>query len=178
MFEKCKVVMLPTNQKTSIFLSKRDNRLHYWFKGNTPNNVDNYQHLYILSHSKIKKGDWCIMLDDLGNVFSSKPQQFLGEKENHSLNNNLRKIIATTDTLSDYKAGIEAGLFLPQSSESFIKEYVEEYNKGNVITKVVVEYEKQCTELKPKINEDNTINIKQIKNSWSREEVLNLLIKL
>lgn len=42
-----------------------------------------------------------------------------------------REVLATTDT----------SLNLPQPSKQFIEKYIEEYNKGNVITDVLVEYE-------------------------------------
>ncbi len=104
------------------------------------------------------------------------------------------KIIATTDislTITNYNNGTWS--YLPQPSQQFIKQYIEEYNKGNVITKVEVEYwcgetncncatrQQDCFRAKQnqviKINPDNTINIKPIKDSWSREEVIELINK-
>ena len=79
---------------------------------------------------------------------------------------------------------------LPQPSQQFIQKYIEEYNKGNVITDVLVEYELVSNEeyflntINPdddvpyfderlKINsKDNTITIKKVKDSYSREEVI------
>ena len=45
------------------------------------------------------------------------------------------KIIATTDIslVKEYN--------LPQPSQQFIQKYIEEYNRGNIITDVLVEYE-------------------------------------
>lgn len=128
-------------------------------------------------------------------------------------------------------------IITPQIPQSFIEHYISEYNKGNIITEVMVEYEfltmykgkldyndiilntecynydynkvykksklgrfhkgivkerftncngtfitengeKQFCTLKelyfnvPKINSDNTINIKPIKDSWNRKEVI------
>lgn len=72
---------------------------------------------------------------------------------------------------------------LPQPSQSFIEVFIREHNKGNVITEVMVEYEEisnnktndfgknQIYYQKLKINPNNTINIKPIKDSWSREEI-------
>ena len=82
--------------------------------------------------------------------------------------------------------------FLPQPSTSFIEKFVEEYNKGNVITEVLVEYEysyrknddgenigfKVHEPLMLKINpKDNTITIRKAKDIWNREEVIELLHK-
>lgn len=81
---------------------------------------------------------------------------------------------------------------IPHPSQSFIEKFVEEYNKGNVITEVMVEYEYSYRKnddgedigfpvhepLVLKINpKDNTITIRKIKDSWSREEVIELLHK-
>ena len=67
-------------------------------------------------------------------------------------------------------------------SDSFISKYIEEYNKGNQITDVLVEYKwngGRAGDYKmiPKIDSDNTITIKKVKDSYSREEVINLLYK-
>ena len=79
---------------------------------------------------------------------------------------------------------------LPQPSKQFIQQYIEEYNKGNFITEVEVEYE-ELNEPKTgtgktniainkifhnglKINYDNIINIKSIKESWNKKEVIEL----
>lgn len=106
---------------------------------------------------------------------------------------NVRKIIATTDTsLEIVSKGINPVYEkLPQPSQQFIEKYIDSYNKGEIITDVLVEYEEMAGEelgvdpayypleerLKLKINpKDNTINIKITKESWNREEVRQLLI--
>jgi len=147
-FKRAKVVMLPTNEKAEKCLMLRHNRLSYqpnyltqeWLKYNDATS----HHIYITSNDEIKEGDWCIMLDDFGNVFS-KPQHYNNPKTQY-LNKGLKKIIATTaiictgynketsKTFNDYQ-------YLPQPSQSFIEKYVEEYNKDNIITDVMVEYE-------------------------------------
>lgn len=77
-------------------------------------------------------------------------------------------------------------LRLPQPSQSFIEKYVEEYNKGNIITEVMVEYTDwsetfngvymEENEEEWKVNpKDNTITIRKIKDSWNREEVISLI---
>ena len=81
---------------------------------------------------------------------------------------------------------------LPQPSQSFLEKYVKAYNEGKPITKVMVEY---CYSYRKnsdgnnigfpvheptilKINsKDNTITIKPIKDSWTREEVKQLIYK-
>ena len=108
-----------------------------------------------------------------------------------------KKIIATTDKslgLSDVgKQGYSTDEFnpiLPQPSESFIKEYIESYNKGEVVKDVMVEYDRESVigaNDKPQYTnnhilyvnpKDNTITIKKIKDNWDREEVSILLAEL
>ena len=105
---------------------------------------------------------------------------------------NCKKVIATTDTSLKIKHQHSPYLRdwnLPQPSQQFIKEYIESYNKGEVITYVLVEYELKMihngrinsnTKIweEVKVNpKDNTITIKPIKDSWSRDEVKDILSK-
>ena len=75
---------------------------------------------------------------------------------------------------------------LPQPSEGFLNKFVEEYNIGNIITEVLVEYVETDQVVKRfegdegydssmttlKVNpKDNTITIKKAKDSWTREEM-------
>ena len=106
-----------------------------------------------------------------------------------------REVLATTDTSlkidnPNYDIGRLAYITLPQPSQQFIQKFVEEYNRGNIITNVLVEYELVSNEeyflntINPdddvpyfdenlKINpKDNTITIKKVKDSWTREEIL------
>lgn len=87
------------------------------------------------------------------------------------------KVIASTDK----------SLGLPQPSKSFIDKYITEYNKGNIIEDVLVEYclratcdcdfndMCKCGDMKPmmlpKISKDNTITISKVKNQFSFKEV-------
>lgn len=177
-FKKTKVVMLPTNEKASLKLGQ--NRL-------LVNNTFGYdshftnQHLYILSDEEIKEGDWFVGFAD-GSIkpFVMQADESTIEINNWQLNkkgySSNKKIIATTDE-SFY--GGELCLF-PKPSQSFIEKFVEEYNKENVITEVMVEYEpigaysnpKYDSDYRLKINpKDNTITIRKVKDSWNRGEV-------
>jgi hypothetical protein len=132
--------------------------------------------LYVLSDEKIEKGDWRI------NYLEHNCITPIGVSQEGSG----KKIIATTDKslllpipeeLMEYPHSYTQKS-LPQLPQSFITHYINEYNKGNVITKVMVEYDEELTidgnadtyaELH--INSDNTINIKSAKDSWSKEEM-------
>ena len=89
----------------------------------------------------------------------------------------------------DIESGIDVSNKLPSLSQSFIEEYVSEYNKGNEIEEVMVEYEEYCInnipkqdhtcvnkDLRIKLNPNNTINIKRVKDSYTKEEVIKLMV--
>ena len=131
--------------------------------------------------------------------------QFLFDDKSQIDMDYCKKIIATTDTslkIHHFNKGVFKNLeyLLPHPSQEFIETYVKTYNEGNPITEVIVEYEiicgrcysntdecwsaKECSRktdfpdiVKLKVNSDKTINIKPIKDSWSREEVKQLLNK-
>ena len=176
MLDKKKVVMLPTNEEAKMWLNKFSNQLHIDTveKENHENAIN--QHLYFLSSEEIKEGDWCF------NIVNGKVL-----KADHDVNYEqdiVKKIIATTD--SSLRIGkLEVGgkiEHLPQISQSFIEIFVEEYNKDNVITEVMIEYKEPYNKLvgskigsnighftlteenkyRLKINANNTINIKPI----------------
>lgn len=201
MLKKCKVVMLSTNEKAecrtgyykdviNLNNSKYDKSLEL-FRSTDGINIPNPQHLYFLSDEEIKEGDWCIL--NLGensrpvkikSLNSGHPVFTVDIGEGYAKLENLKKIIATTD--SSLRIGkLEVGgkiEHLPQISQSFIGIFVEEYNKDNVITEVMIEYKEPYNKLvgskigsnighftlteenkyRLKINANNTINIKPI----------------
>lgn len=162
------------------------------FKDDAFKSNDN-QHIYITSDEEIKEGDWYLYkrsfldgtvktqeqydnadwllkkCDNKEETSYTKRAQFGKNSENSIAG--CYKIIATTDeslTIGEEdswknRKDILYPNKLPQIPTDFIKLYVEEYNKGNVIDKVLVEYQKY---FKPgeviyelKLNSDNTINI-------------------
>lgn len=189
-FKKSKLVMLPTNQKalnlTQIVMF--NNKLYSCYSSNYPYDEAVFQHLYILSDEEIKEGNWFVNLTS---------QRIYQNDMGLNLSNNYpneQKIIATTDKSLIFKkdiiGGFETNIAFPQPSQSFIEKFVEEYNKCNIITEVMIEYvvmnkgydkhkdypygECDILKINPK---DNTITIKKVKDSWNREEVINLLYK-
>ena len=114
-----------------------------------------------------------------------------------------REVLATTDTsliINDWlktkenniQGEYESSNYLPQPSDQFIQKYIEEYNKGNIITDVDVLYESYCkhgnncpskgdynkqhlcdVDYRLKVNmENNNVTIKKIKDNWNREEIV------
>lgn len=119
-------------------------------------------------------------------------------KYDYASSNSCLKVIATTDSsllettvnIGDYKRNpnyIKAKTSFLLIPQSFIDKYISEYNKGNKIEKVMVEWLRSSDghydendvwhwkELGPKLNSDNTINIQILKDNWNREEVINML---
>lgn len=189
-FKKAKVVMLPTNDKSLGVIVKHKHvnpnllttNINEDFIGN--NNKYQAYHLYITSDDKIKESDYIhttnIPIEKVKEIIKDYSTQKGYESLYICENGNqykpcevYGKIIATTDT----------SLNLPQPSKEFIEKYVEEYNKGNVIEDVLVEYEmnipKEATKFpefkvetvrcvweddyRLKIDKNNTITIKKVK---------------
>lgn len=159
-------------------------------------------HLYITSNDEIKEGDCCIYQHPKHdrkivtrivkwNYSESKAYE-VHHEEGFGVKEGYKKIIATTDKSlweHDDTVSYPRTKKFPEPSKHFIKKYIEEFNKGNVITKVMVEYEPYCIESKNdinlnpkrfqgvKVNSANQIIISKIKDSWNKEEVINLLEK-
>lgn len=190
-FKRAQVIMLPTENKTYIgkFLENEPYlALYSWYlKSLNIKEQRQGQHLYIISDDEIKEGDWC--LNENNNIF-----QYIGGL----LLPTDKKIIATTDTSLKYFIDSKGNKseheltkngyieFLPQPSQQFIEKYIESYNKGNIITDVLVEYEllgheeipSELWEERYKVNpKDNTITIKKVKDSYSKTEIIELFKK-
>ena len=197
-FKRARVVILPTNQQTKYLMVYSDvqkTKGKLILNGLKNDEYKEYQHLYIISDDEIKEGDW----------FYNIHSKIVGRAAfNFGKDELAKKIIATTDTSllidtyinqgdtvkgdliikrgSDYTTGLKGRINLPQPSQQFIEKYIEEYNKGNIIEDVLVEYGKEYVDEKDaygydklKINpKNNTITIKKAKDSWTREEVIEL----
>lgn len=204
MFKEHSIVMLSTKKAVfpkCIWLGRISGELHLDYsypEGKICDPIDHSmlpQNLYILSDETIKEGDWYYSLYHETILQCSHKNQAISLNILYGNNVNKGKVIATTDK----------SLKLPEPSEGFIKAFIKAYNSGNSITKVMVEYEYAkymqnsygcgCTEgfqelcannidgqdlckiaIKLKLNsKNNTITIKKIKDSWSRDEVLKLV---
>lgn len=232
-YQKCGVVMLPTKEKAEICLwtkilfnsgyCNKKNQIGSMTIGTySKHDIEPInQHLYITSDDKIQDGDWYI--DDTNTIRKS----ITSDEEYWAVREDYQKIIATTDKLLVGRKwvgmidneDVYEEVFLPQLSEFFIEKYADTYNKSNILTSVLVEYNiPECSDDLNKIdwetyyslyedspeyttdfdhdimdwsfaegkkylrnfpylnvNKDNTINIKPIKDSWSRDEVIQKL---
>jgi hypothetical protein len=162
-YQECKVILLPTESGSNISMDAYG-KMYF---GNYPENTPFNQHLYITSNEEIKKSDW---------YYNERRKTV--EQGNFMINTCelifCKKIIATTDT----------SLGLPQPSKSFIQAYIKAYNENKPITKVLVEMESAFNiptiyDYKQiKVNSSNEITIKKIKDSYTREEVINKCLKM
>jgi len=181
MIKRCKVVMLPTNTKSKIWLND-NNTLDVYNHKQRLGSPGIPQHLYILSYEEIKEGNcWAI----------NKNNDTLYFLDSMGVYDSWLKVIASTDSslilplTKDNHISITSRL-MPLPSQSFIEEYASEYNKENKIKKVLVEYE-EYTGYPPvsfmpdtlKVNhKDNTITVKKIEGCYKSGAVKRLLQEL
>lgn len=189
-FKRVQVLMVPVEKAENCFLLKQTmgkTYLRHYERFFTKSYLQSISatayHLYFLLNEKVEKNEW---------YFSpmSSPESRIIQKGSVNASIYDRKIIATTDTylgwtnLGTCEEGRLIGncylgnglLFkplLPKPSDDFVKKYLEEYNKGNIIKWVDVEFDDK----KIKINSKNEISITKIKNIWTKEEIINTLIK-
>lgn len=192
MLKECTVVMLPTNEKASIEKDIRTNTLGRFagyfddfdkstYIPNHENSYKQFQNLYIISNDIIN------LSSDKTGIFIRKHSmtETIDIVENPIYNGKYKyfRIIASTDKLGEIKNSVSNFNFpdklgLPSPTPAFINKYVTEYNNGNIITKVMVEYTGVWSDtdeklvFQPKVSPDNTITIKPIKTSYTREEVI------
>ncbi len=184
MLKKCQVILLP--HKDGVLYFSQD-KTHLTTIPGVTVGANFAQHIYILSDEEIKEGDYRYSSIQNNIAKANSTDISTGYYTNNTA---YKKTIATTDSSLNPtgNAGIIAHAFkeeIPQPSPQFLEVFVREYNKGNTITSVMVEYEDYngTTSISSdwngrlKVNsKDNTITIKRIKYSWSREEVIELLL--
>lgn len=118
-------------------------------------------HLYFLSNEEVKQGDWFIVdgTSYIGKCVGFKNGNPIDENAEHC---DCFEIIASTDE----------SLELPKPSDEFISQYVDNYNKGNIITEVMVEYENCMISDNIsyfgniKLSSNNEIIIKPVVETW------------
>lgn len=180
MWNKCKVILITNNQEVNIILDK--DKLEFIENkqvANTINSSVKGYHLYIISEDEIKESDW-----------------FIDTTNNHiikalftPLPDDCKKIIATTnkDLVTRYDERFKdvtinnnsLNQLLPQIPQQFIEQYITEYNQGNIISDVLVEYIQSADSfyglnvpMELVTKQDNTINIKTAKDSLYHGQTL------
>lgn len=184
------LVMLPTKEKANgiiVIDSFKTIKSKMFIIDNNNYKHEDYaaQHLYIISSEEIKDD---LQIDSQVCVFKSSNGQIttLAGKGYGRVKTpgHYYSIIATTDeSLSAIPKGETFAKLISEIPRSFIQYYVEQYNKGNIITKVMVEYGTTKNDAREFVqfvwvSPDNTISIKPTKDSWTREEVTDLIRKV
>ena len=169
-YQEANVIMLATKKNNtvgSIVKRPSDGRLaviNVLTTGDPQECIN--QHLYIASNEAATTGEWCYSIRGFVGKF--------GEFEN-SYSNECRLLTASTDK----------SLGLPEPYPEFIQAYIEAYNSGNKIEKVLVEVEMTreygqtvkninfnptvipfCTDAAKLKLKDNTITIKKKEETW------------
>tara|TARA_B110000259_G_scaffold26588_1_gene27508 strand:+ start:2651 stop:3298 length:648 start_codon:yes stop_codon:yes gene_type:complete len=198
MKQKVQVVMLPTEDKSQIFIHRyKDLRFD-----NESNLHGNSQHLYITVSQDVEpiKEGWVIDNDNelkyvSSSVINTKTGIARHIDDTPFILDGCRKVIATTDSKLTIKVLEHIGrdfkeIAVPQVQQSFLKEYVAnpdgefkiEYKKVNIRPDNSLNYfeygaYKYDTQLK--INQDNEVNITSVeKKMYSRKEVEALIYKV
>jgi hypothetical protein len=190
-YQECDVVMLPTKNDSARIIKSEDRDYLVFVDKWSGKHIDN--HLYILSNDEIKKGDWVLTpYHEIYQVVKFNGGVPVDKNGNGNLLHN-KKIISTTDKslrihkseilgkINGHTLGKVKSLLLPQLPQSFIEYFISEYNKGNLISKVLVEVENDYEEpqgdyFRIKLNQNNEISIlTEQKQIFSREEVVEFL---
>jgi len=187
-YQECDIVILSTD-KAEDCLVLSANRLcffHGYFTQEYLKSQDKKSyHLYILSDEKPKVGDWSINLNSrhAHKELCRIDNEIELERYVNKVGNNCKKIIATTDSslwLHDDTVPYPKTKTLPQIPHQFIEHFIVEYNKSNVIDKVLVEVKYnelypmvQNNNFKVTLNQSNEISIlTEQKQVFTREEVI------
>jgi len=188
-FKRAKAILLPHNDINTKITKYLPNTISL---NNDISAPHTNQHLYIILNDDIKDGKYAVDLQN-NKIVTFTDIYRIGRNAKR-----FKKIIATTDTSlhipfvtpGNEELDIYEYNILPEPSQQFIKKYIECYNKGEIITNILVEYEMRHTgwtidqseytydeflKVNPK---NNTITIKSIKDSWNREEVYILLYNI
>lgn len=165
---KCNVRMLPTEKATSHISMRNSNSgglslgtLNFTNdlnKIDKSNNNWTSQHLYFISDRDIKEGDY--FLSDYGSFVLRNCEGGYSEYPS-SLKDN-KKIEATSDPSMNIS-------LIPQS---FVEKFVESQGE---IKEVVIEMDSLDIIDFMKTPKDGTVIIHKIKDSWTREEVIELI---
>ena len=190
-FKRAKVFVLETNQPPQIGDICYSRRTGYFInEGNTSvtnvinmlfvksTDIKTYK-MYITEYKEIEDKDYFI----LENSLSDKSNLFL--KLGNSLPSISNKVIAILGNHiyppCDGHCGNECVCIYPHPSPDFVKKWVDEANKDNIITDILVEYEYLLNDnavipyWKLKVNpKDNTITIRKVKENFTKNEVISL----
>ena len=189
-FKRAKVFVLETNQSPQIGDICYSRRTGYFInEGNTSvtnvinmlfvksTDIKTYK-MYITEYKEIKDKDYFIVRYNentfvLGQI-TKNTMDFIDDKVIAILGNHIYPPC-------DGHCGNECVCIYPHPSPDFVKKWVDEANKDNIITDILVEYEYLLNDnavipyWKLKVNpKDNTITIRKVKENFTKNEVISL----
>ena len=147
------------------------------------------QYLYVLSDEKIREGDFVLTNKNIVARVIKVTNNGIGiEIKVLRLDNNLeyyplncKKIIASNSDIqflidkSPYNMEVHG---VPNIPQEFVQTYVEERNKGNTITEVMVVCEIFGDTLKPKVNSKNEVTLSMVEDNLRIDGMVNQLSKM
>ena len=207
MWKKCSIFLLPTDDGVSpIYLDYRG-ELQMGFDsirrtepGKAWLRQDVSQHLYVTTEGDVEVGDWCILdldensrLTKVKSLDSGHPVFTVSIDGGIAKPESLKRILATTDFSiaivkphPKYK-NVDSVIQFPKLSLEFIQEFIKNYNRGNLVTHVIVEFTSNsypnCGDFfvgKPiniKMDINNQVNAPISLKYYTRGDVINILKK-
>lgn len=200
MFKNAKVILILDVHRSQSRLNS--DRIHLIFKeGKFFNPFKNeYYDMYITTEDKIEGNTYYVLDNNIVSLTSDiihDPKFYKRNCRKIISTTDDKKSINLGKEYHPYPT--EGGLVctrlcpFPKPSDSFIKKFIESYNQGKPIVDIQVEYDKivvpggsvDCMDeddiddttyiYKVRVDKNNEITIKEIKDSWNREEVIKLI---
>ena len=185
MKKRVKVIMLPTEDLTSVIKQGTSSTLYYYSNPISADTKYSYanQHLSFVSDEELKDGEWCYK-----NSMKKGNKVFKYDSSN-IWHKGAYKIVATTDKSLVYLTNNgRVAHNLPQIPESFIKHYCEVGGIDEVEIEYMENFIDAYTEDRVrrfygkhiiKVDFNNCVIIHPIiKESWNREELITTVIDL
>lgn len=144
--------------------------------------------LNIISYEKLKGGDYFVWKNEI-HRYHSDAGYGIKTWTNYNKVDNSSIIVNHSNVVGKIIASTDVSLNLPEPSKSFIDKFINEFNKGNIITDVMVEYYSSDENMDGyvamfggrmlgdtlKIDSNDIITIRKMKDNWNRDEVAELI---
>ena len=176
-FKRAKVVRLSTTDDSHIFIHPEEpDKLRYFDRIDKSISPFINQHLYFITDDEIKEDNW-VIADDNKLVYITCIVKYSDNKKEYSTISkeyyfNCKKVVCSTNS----------SLNLPKPSQSFIKKYCEKGGINEVMIKyttkgrinLLMEY---VEDIVIKVDKNNEITIKAVQDTFTKEEVINIIIE-
>lgn len=144
----------------------------------------------IISNETLKGADWFVWKNEI-HRYHSDAGYGIKTWTNYDIKDGSSVILSHSNVVGKIIASTDVSLNLAEPSKSFIDKYIKEFNRGKIITDVMVEYNSGDENMDGyvamfggkilgdtlKINSDGTITIRKVKDNWNRDEAIELCRK-